>query len=255
MPDESLLAGSATAKDLLRKVLHPDEAARPSIAEMMKEPFFIEKPQGGAGVASLEIQTMLTKLDKMAEVQGKIYQNTVALKRLAAATQDQLKQTQEVLLRAVFEATEVYVPTSCVVLDYKLNGQPIRADRKIQVKQGDGSQDSSWREGACGELDTSAGPKKKRAGFMDRFKSKKLYLYLIDEVTGEPVEEDPYPIEITTKSKEMMAMLLPFMKVGITAMAVLNGLACVARLFFPFVPVGDFVRGCAWREHPDYPGP
>ena len=66
---------------------------------------------------------------------------------------------------------------------------------------------------------------------------------LIDELTGEPVRGEGYPIVITTP-KEVVPKLLPVMQVGMRAMSLYNGVAGIVRMFgapAPSVPE-------AWRE-------
>ena len=54
-----------------------------------------------------------------------------------------------------------------------------------------------------------------------------MYLYLVDELTGEPVRDKPkeeggiYPIEID-KASEVVPQLLPLMQVGMRAMSLFN---------------------------------
>ena len=74
-----------------------------------------------------------------------------------------------------------------------------------------------------------------------------MFLYLIDELTGEPVrptaDDESYPLRITRRSGEV-EKLLPAMQAGLHAMSLVNGVAGVARLFgvpAPAVPE-------AWRE-------
>lgn len=60
---------------------------------------------------------------------------------------------------------------------------------------------------------------------------KKLYFYLVDEVTMQPVipsGDSPYPIEITTQS-EFITTMMPLVKVGFKAIRMVNGLAGIAR--------------------------
>ena len=63
----------------------------------------------------------------------------------------------------------------------------------------------------------------------------KMYLYLVDELTGLPVRGDGYPIVITTPS-EIVHKLLPVMQVGMHAMSLYNGLGGIARMFGAPVP-------------------
>ena len=76
---------------------------------------------------------------------------------------------------------------------------------------------------------------------------KTSYLYLIDELTLEPVrpesEDDLYPIRITEPS-EQVAKMLPVMQVGLHAASLVNGVSGVAKLFgFPLPSVPE-----QWRE-------
>ena len=62
-----------------------------------------------------------------------------------------------------------------------------------------------------------------------------LYLYLMDELTGEPVCAEGWPIKITI-SNEVAKQLLPAFVVGLRAMDTLYGAAGVARMFGYRVP-------------------
>ena len=60
-----------------------------------------------------------------------------------------------------------------------------------------------------------------------------LWLYLVDEYTGKPVvtkEGGDYPIKITLQSGHLKAAM-PYMKLGVKAMKMSNGIAGVARMF------------------------
>jgi hypothetical protein len=73
-----------------------------------------------------------------------------------------------------------------------------------------------------------------------------MYLYLIDEYTGDPVvpeEGGSYPIKITQPS-ENAVKLLPLMRAGLKVMSVVNGAAFVGHMFgVPIPSVPD-----AWKE-------
>ncbi|KAL1499022.1 hypothetical protein AB1Y20_013538 [Prymnesium parvum] len=82
-----------------------------------------------------------------------------------------------------------------------------------------------------------------REGLGDLITAETMYLYLIDELTGEPVRGPGYPIEIKTPA-EVVPKLLPVMQVGLRAMAVYNGAAGIGRAFgFPVPKVPK-----AWRQ-------
>ncbi|GMH51846.1 hypothetical protein TrRE_jg3289 [Triparma retinervis] len=70
-----------------------------------------------------------------------------------------------------------------------------------------------------------------------KFMDKEMYMYLVDEFTNEPVYDDSelYPKVIETKS-DLVDQHMPMMRVGLQAMAVMNGAAGLASCFCPGVP-------------------
>ena len=69
------------------------------------------------------------------------------------------------------------------------------------------------------------------------------YLYFVDELTGEPVKADGYPLEVSVPAA-VVPKLLPLMQVGMRAMSLYNGAAGIARMFgFPLALVPE-----AWRS-------
>ena len=84
----------------------------------------------------------------------------------------------------------------------------------------------------------------KKEIIQEKLVGKEMYFYLVDDLTGEPVRGDGYPIPITTPS-DLVPKLLPLMQVGMRAMSVFNGAAGIARMFgFPFPKVPkDWTKG------------
>ena len=74
-----------------------------------------------------------------------------------------------------------------------------------------------------------------KEGLGDLVTGETMYLYLVDELTCEPVRAEGYPIEIT-KPSEIVHELLPMMQVGLRAVAIYNGAGGIARLFGYPVP-------------------
>ena len=66
-------------------------------------------------------------------------------------------------------------------------------------------------------------------GIKDLIVAKKMYVYLIDDLTGEPVQAPGWPIEIT-KPSEIVHKLVPIMHIGVRAVSIFNGVAGVARM-------------------------
>jgi hypothetical protein len=80
----------------------------------------------------------------------------------------------------------------------------------------------------------------------DSLQEKPMYLYLIDEYTGDPVvpkEGGAYPIEITQPSQNAVK-LLPLMRGGLKVMSIVNGAAFVGHMFG--VPIPSVPK--AWQE-------
>ena len=79
-----------------------------------------------------------------------------------------------------------------------------------------------------------------KEGLSDLVTGGTMYLYLVDELTCEPVRAEGYPIVIT-KPSEIVPKLLPVMQVGLRAMSIYNGVGGIARLFGYPVPAAAVV--------------
>ena len=159
----------------------------------------------------------------------------------------------QVLLRGIFEATEVLTPTTFIILDevlppelgaeeqdqlmlsLKKNGSGIELTGDLKAAKEQFDKVKTWLErlqtfgeGVIeGDPDKVFGKIKEVLG--ELMTKDKMYLYLVDELTGLPVRGDGYPIVITTPS-EIVHKLLPVMQVGMRAMSLYNGVAGVARM-------------------------
>jgi len=232
------------ARDLVQQLLHREPASRPTVASLLeKHPFF--HPES---VSPRQISEMNQRLN---DVENKL-QILIKLNF----------ETRYVLLKAIFEATEVSTPTTFIVLNKKLPDKPspdkvknmmdiITADGPDVKIEGDlktyhdqVTVGMKWVQGiksigakvAAGEW--RAAFKTIEDGIKDLPVGGEMFLYLIDELTGEPVRADKWPIKITKPSK-VVPKLLPVMQVGIRAMAIYNGVAGVAGMFgypLPIVP-------------------
>ena len=172
----------------------------------------------------------------------------------------------QVLLRGIFEATEVKTPTTFIILDEVLPPElsKKKQDQLLSLKD-DGSgieltgdakaakdrfdKGVTWlkRLKTFGEGVIENNPSKLFGKIQEVFgelmTKETMYFYLVDELTGLPVRGDGYPIEITTPA-EIVPKLLPVMQVGMRAMSLYNGVAGVAQMVgypAPKVPEG-------WRK-------
>ena len=158
------------------------------------------------------------------------------------------------LLRGIFEATEVKTPTTFIILDEELppelsaeeqhqlllslkedgSGIELTGDAKVAKDQLDKAMTWLERLRTFGEGVIENNPNKvfgKIKEVLGELMTKdKMYLYLVDELTGLPVLGNGYPIVITTPS-DIVHKLLPVMQVGMRAMSLYNGVAGVARMF------------------------
>ena len=176
---------------------------------------------------------------------------------------------KKVLLKGIFEATEVKTPTTFIILDEMLSAE------EPELSKGELEQLFSLKEDGSGiELAGNLKVAKERLdkakiwlerlktfgeGFVDNNPTKvfekieevfgelmtkeTMYFYLVDELTGLPVLGNGYPIKITTPA-EMVSKLLPVMHVGMRAMSLYNGVAGVAQMVgYPAPKVPE-----AWRK-------
>jgi hypothetical protein len=270
----SKVKNDPAANDLLSQLLSPDPTKRSenSLQQLLDEHSFFNFKPGDT--------KMQEKLDAIQEgiskVQKKQTTLLLALKDLSLENKSELRRTREVLMKGIFEATEVHMPTTFIVLNKKLPDPPSEEEKEqlLQIAE-DGSgvtvsgelasvtftEDGLSVEaaGKCKEYvdsfntgmkwvnrlktigtNVAAGKvgdafKTIKEGLGDLVTGETMYLYLVDELTCEPVRAEGYPIEIT-KPSEIVHKLLPMMQVGLRAMAIYNGAGGIARLFGYPVP-------------------
>jgi len=204
--------------------------------------------------------------DEQTKMLRAIDERTVTIEQLSTENRKELKRTREVLLKGIFEATEVQTPTLFIILKEKLprkedqtrllslqlkadgSGFEVEGDLIEQVKEAQErfEEGKTWVERICSfgnavaEQDVSGAFATIKETLGDLVTAQTMYFYLLDELTGEPVEEKNgiYPIEIT-KPSDVVPKLLPVMQVGMRAMSLCNGVIGVANMFgapFPDVP-------------------
>ena len=134
----------------------------------------------------------------------------------------------QVLLKGIFEATEVKTPTTFIILDEVLPSE-LTGDERLAEERFEKAM--TWLE--ClkifGEGAIHGFGEIKKV-FGDLMTKETMYFYLVDELTGLPVRGAGYPIVITTPS-EIVHKLLPVMQVGMHAMSLYNGVAGVSWMF------------------------
>jgi serine/threonine protein kinase len=273
-------------RDLLEKLLQPKADKRPkTMDDVLDHPFFTGNSDGSDDKSLKIIKQMGAKMDQILQSQerqekllAKIDERTIRIEAISDQTYLQLRKTEQVLLRGMFEATEVTRPTSFIITPNLLDEKEVQAeDGKLLDKlmgadgviylAADGSgldlgergkvlmakveKGQRWFSEMCSlgskiasgsrPIDFTQQVKEQMEMFaVGKLKDQVMYLYLIDEYTGEPVNpfDDVYPIKITTPS-EHAKWMLPIMRTGLKLMAVVNGAALVGSIFglpIPRVP-------------------
>ena len=247
------MEGMETAKDLLRLILKTDSFDRPkSMDKILRHPFFLVsssnirnefepdiKKQLDLIIANQGIQTkLLRSIDE--QLVAAINKRTIEISNMADRTINQILKTERVLLRGMFESTEVKVPTCFIILNQRLptanerskllkklaNSSAMITDDKL-VSAVDNSM--SWisnlvslTNAVTGNIDLLDKMTNAMNSLVDNLdvtnisdavtnsmnvmlRGDSLYFYLIDEYTIEPIvpeeeENQTYPIKIETKS-------------------------------------------------------
>ncbi|GMI24311.1 hypothetical protein TrRE_jg195 [Triparma retinervis] len=253
------------AKDLLSKLLSRDPDDRPgTFQDVLNHSFFTMEGVGGDTKLLQEMrEEMTSNFKKQEEYHAKseklmqnIMDNTIELKSMGKETMDKIDASTGVLCKAIFDATEVSTPTCFIILPYMLPLPPKEGEdddslvaraKEILDKAED------FMDNVTNLTETTSSFISNPASFAMNFGSsmfkgkvaemksklvdKEMYMYLVDEFTNEPVYDHSrlYPKVIETKS-DLVDQHMPMMRVGLQAMAVMNGATGLASCFCPGVP-------------------
>ncbi|GMH88159.1 hypothetical protein TrST_g3948, partial [Triparma strigata] len=214
-----------------------------------------------------KVQTRFDDIDAdlkhITDVTEDTLRNTHQIIELNNVMIQKIAQSTSTILQGVFEANEVTTPTCFIILPYKLEKKEdqatgksrlMRAEESIEKAKEFMSKVNSW-SGTISEAmenpsETVGNLVKQKMDSLFSFdnmkkyaedkigenKSQYLWFYLVDEYTGEPVDGGKYPIRIQTQS-DMVKKCMPMMKMGMTAVKCINGVAGMAKMFgVPTVP-------------------
>ncbi|KAK1747210.1 serine/threonine-protein kinase [Skeletonema marinoi] len=268
------------ARDLVMQLLKPKPEERKTVDHFLeKHPFFNKENHEIISQFNERLKDFGESLQSQAKQLEIMHQNILVIKKLSYESKKELLRTRHVLLKGIFEATEVSTPTTFIILNNELPPEPSDVDKEkmldfvtnedgsgvsVQTKHAsvtfsaegadlklegdlkehyDRVQDGiKWakrirkigKKVAAGEVGMAFEIIKEEI-IKENLVGNEMYLYLIDELTGEPVRAQGWPIVITTPS-ELVHKLLPLMQVGMRAMSIYNGTAGMARLFGYPVP-------------------
>jgi hypothetical protein len=243
------------ARDLLSQLLRRDPKQRlRTMADVLEHPFFTLDTDASSEELKQKMANILkgversnrmldeqkAAINRIAEATEKIHANTIELKILNIRLMDKFDMSTAVILKAAFEANEVSMPACFIILPYELVDPKNVKEEESMLKQA-----VTYFDAITGAMDAIENPKQyatnffssKLKGFKKKFTKKHYFVYLVDEYTGNPVKDDkgPYPIRIDVNS-DLVERFLPMMKIGLTTMSIINGVASIVSMFYPVVP-------------------
>jgi hypothetical protein len=201
---------------------------------------------------------------------GRLEESAAKIIKMSETTQAMVKNSTSTLCTAIFEANEVSTPSCFVILPYELPPP----DKELSEEEEETMLDKaeSWVETVSGLADEGGGLVENAAQYAKSFfgsafkdkiaevkgqlTEKTLYLYLVDEYTGKPVYDEScvYPVQIDVAS-DLVDRYMPMMKIGLQAVAVANGAAALASMFYPFpksvVPAKLLAKATSYVDHLD----
>jgi len=110
-------------RDFVSKLLQRDASKRLLVSEALEHIFFHPKASDFEARMTqiLEGQNQIGKTQaKILDCQSRIETQIIKLQHLTEATLKQVERSEEVLRKAVFEATEIHTPTCFIILPHKL---------------------------------------------------------------------------------------------------------------------------------------
>jgi hypothetical protein len=198
--------------------------------------------------------------DWQKKMEDAIRKHTVDLRNTKKEIIAKITDSTSVTLTAIFEASEVQTPTSFIILPEKVTLGVSDTYDTAKYVASKVSKAVGYIEDAidimtdCIEspkelavdyiedvidmaTDYIESPKKFAEAFVkSRFfeKRKTMFLYLVDEWTGQPVTSASgvYPVEIEVQS-ELAKKLVPLMALGIQVLALTNDAAKIISMFYP----------------------
>jgi len=251
------------ARTLLSRLLSKDPEDRGTVADLMEDPFFNPIHDDTNSSVLDRIDAVEISLhDKMDSVRTAVIQaifeanevthpTTFVILKEPLPGKPQPTETDDVVAVEPIKETIIEliegIPTA--------ESEPICDESETQQQQQQQNTDYDQLEEVCDWLDclgqmTQAISKKvpdtffasvkRRFNSLVQDENKTMYLYLIDELTGEPAIGPGYPIKITQPSKTV-PRLLPYLQHSVKLLSLYNGVAfvtafCPIPITLPAIP-------------------
>jgi serine/threonine protein kinase len=217
------------AYKLLLKILSPKPSNRfHSMEQLLRDDYFDAKNLAEHFV------------DYQKKMEDAIKKYTVEIQNTGKETIAKISGSTSVILKAIFEATEVQTPTCFVILPKKLPSI-IQSDTSGDMTEEYMRSTIDYVGDVLDKAsDCIASPFKFAADFVKgNFIESTMFLYLVDESTGKPVcvDDGVYPVEIGVRS-EHAEKFLPLMALGMQILASTNTAVGIITMFYPGVSSG-----------------
>ncbi|ETV77916.1 serine/threonine protein kinase [Aphanomyces astaci] len=200
------------AADLIQRLLVVEPENRMGVRQVLDHAYF--HGTDDASVLGIKLDQLQVQVARGFNAIGTKLDTVVDLTK---ENVNQLATAKRDLMRGIFQATEVTVPTSFVLLPFNLvvHDPHDETAEDVMVKTASFLQ----RVVDMGDKFMQAAKANKAIGATVRLVAPgdPLYLYLIDEVMGTPVSAGVYPIRIDTKSDEyvrFMTVAMPYIQTG-----------------------------------------
>ena len=185
----------------------------------------------------VERKRSLTYGDQLGEIKDAILEIKLEVKEQGDRIVSSIEGSMAKVLKSVFECSEFDVPTTFVILPYKIEeGDKKAAAGGFKLASEGLDKAGAWMSkltDVINVIDSDIAKVRVSAAsrvqeMFSAFQSEEMYLYLIDEETSEPAVGAGYPIVIkaaSSKAKEFV----PLMSVGLKALCVTNKVAGLAK--------------------------
>jgi len=235
---------SPAAIDLLTKLLCVEPIDRyQSMADVLAHPFItnISADSEILRNMAMKLEEVNERTKAIDERTKAILDKTISIENIAIKTHTQLLKTEKVLLRGIYEAADVQVPSCFLIRNSLITDEQVekQAGAESMLVKAQEATARSWFDFMSDVGSASASfvedPKSSICrSLKSKFQGETLYLYLVDEYTMKPVVDAKgiYPLKIfvqSPKEEQLVADIWPLMKVGLKAVSMLNGVAGVAR--------------------------
>ncbi|OQR90981.1 hypothetical protein ACHHYP_05097 [Achlya hypogyna] len=237
----------ANARDLIGHLLQVDPTKRLPLDQVLLHAYFKKDSNSAAGgvaesAPTVTMEDLVAKIDMsfnniMTRVDLVATTVTDEIQKSTAAILAELHLSTTAIAQAVYDASEVKVPTSFILLPVKrgvahhAEGTTdtilkfIKTISKISKADKPLSWSTAW-DCVRGQVDAFAGLKNLLC------MQETLYLYLIDDVTGEIAmgEGSIYPLEVTKKTTDYYTFVDKYMPLIQGSFALVDGVDKIARL-------------------------